>query len=452
MKPDVIDYPGVEVEVVLTNGRYVDLSRKRMSGLGMPGGIGVILCTATMLAGSSPDVLLGQGCEWEEKTSAQNPSPRGLHKMAYDSDRDVTVLFGGNLGTPNDTWEWDGEVWFEAATDGPSARTGHAMAYDIRNHVTVLFGGLTHNSEYLGDTWVWDGFTWTERHPVPSPDKREGSGMAYDSDRNAIVLFGGRDANSIFRDTWEWNGEDWVYRSNEGPTARAFHAMAYDEARGVTVLFGGFDGCYPKDWWKWDGVMWTQKFCSNGPEGRKFHTLTYDIEKGTTVLFGGENDIVYFNDVWVDCYQCCIFDPPRNASAMIYDSSADGDGGVHVLFGGFTHEGSRSDTWELTLGDDCFPDLCPSITGLKNKCKYGHGRFKVRAKVVTELPEGTVLGLCLDVNGCGVCELDASDDCKDVTIDSRGKAKTRWSTIDKGDHCVIVRECPEIHRCVFCAA
>ena len=95
-------------------------------------------------------------------------------------------------------------------------------------------------------------------------------------------------------------------------------------------------------------------------------------------------------------------------------------------------------------------EKCRSISGLKTKCKYGQGRFRIRATAVTELPEGTLLGLCLDVNGCGTCELDGTDDCKEVVINSRGKGKARWSTTEKGSHCVIVRECPEITRCVSC--
>ena len=34
--------------------------------------------------------------------------------MAYDKKRNITMLFGGRLGWPNDandTWEWDGEHW-----------------------------------------------------------------------------------------------------------------------------------------------------------------------------------------------------------------------------------------------------------------------------------------------------------------------------------------------------
>jgi hypothetical protein len=81
--------------------------------------------------------------------------------MAYDSDRGVTVLFGGSLFTPADffpldeTWEFDGTQWRRIIIDGtsPSKRTGGAMCYDTVRQEMVLFGGF--NSRRLKDTWVY---------------------------------------------------------------------------------------------------------------------------------------------------------------------------------------------------------------------------------------------------------------------------------------------------------
>ncbi len=41
--------------------------------------------------------------------------------------------------------------------------------------------------------------------------------------------------------TWEWNGEDWLQRSDipASPRARWAYFMVYDEARQCTALFGG---------------------------------------------------------------------------------------------------------------------------------------------------------------------------------------------------------------------
>src|SRR6185295_11014076 len=76
------------------------------------------------------------------------PSPRLGHAMVYDSARNVVVLFGGRLDPQTtsgaisaETWEFDGTRWRFRTGDGPLGRFDHAMAYDSDRHVTVLFGG-----------------------------------------------------------------------------------------------------------------------------------------------------------------------------------------------------------------------------------------------------------------------------------------------------------------------
>jgi len=74
--------------------------------------------------------------------------------MAYDQARGVTVLFGGYYYDSSiwcdwepcnthqyysDTWEWDGSQWTERPVTGPPPRFGHAMAYDSTRQVIVLF-------------------------------------------------------------------------------------------------------------------------------------------------------------------------------------------------------------------------------------------------------------------------------------------------------------------------
>lgn len=70
--------------------------------------------------------------------------------MAYDGARGVTILFGGYVvgsgGTIvalDDTWEWDGTNWtHRAPVNIPNKRYYHALAYDSSRQVTVLFGGI----------------------------------------------------------------------------------------------------------------------------------------------------------------------------------------------------------------------------------------------------------------------------------------------------------------------
>ena len=62
----------------------------------------------------------GGGAAWVQMDAA-GPSPRSDHARAYDSQRGVTVLFGGlNYGANAQTWESDGRTWTYREVDGPA--------------------------------------------------------------------------------------------------------------------------------------------------------------------------------------------------------------------------------------------------------------------------------------------------------------------------------------------
>lgn len=287
------------------------------------------------------------GTNWTEFTRENSPKPRRLHSMAYDSLRDVTVLFGGSTypgGPLNDTWEWNGTNWSQRfPADYPSARTGHAMAYDSSRNVTVLFGGAG-----LNDTWEWDGTNWLLRSPVTSPPGRTGAGMVYDSAREVIVLFGGDNRN----DTWEWDGNNWTQRTPvDNPPASAFHGMAHDSVRNVTVLFGG--NIPTSEVWEWDGTNWTKHTPTIDPGG-VFHTtyagaMVFDSTKGVSVVFGGWAANNFRSDMWE--WDGSNWNPgpvssrpePRWFHSMVYDSHRQ----RIVLFGGWAAGDTMDDTWEF---------------------------------------------------------------------------------------------------------
>ena len=272
--------------------------------------------------------------------------------MAYDSQRGVTVLFGGySFGFHNDTWEWDGSSWTQVATTGPWARRDHAMAYDSLRGVTVLFGGQDSNFNRLGDTWEWDGTTWTQvANTTAGPSPRRGHAMAYDSQRGRIVLFGGDDANGSSSQTWEWHAGAWQpLPFASGPPARRFHAMAYDSARGVTVLFGGFGNSGDLgDTWEWNGTTWASMSPASAPPARRSHAMVYNSLRGKAVSFGGYNGVTlggtweWDGNSWTGI---AITAPStRDGHAMAYDSLR----GKAVLFGGYNNNsGHLDDTWEF---------------------------------------------------------------------------------------------------------
>jgi hypothetical protein len=71
-------------------------------------------------------------------------------------------------------------------------------------------------------------------------------GMAYDGATGRVVLFGGLGEDTIFGDTWSWDGTDWTQLTPaHSPPPRFDPAMTYDAALGQIVLFGGVGDGYP---------------------------------------------------------------------------------------------------------------------------------------------------------------------------------------------------------------
>src|SRR5690606_7562385 len=123
---------------------------------------GVLLFGGTDHTGNVADTWLFDGAQWVHLEPATNPSPRYGHALASDAKRERIVLFGGDSssGERNDTWEWDGTKWINVTPDpevspSPPPRFDHALAYDSDRNVVVLFGGRTRDGQPFNDTWEW---------------------------------------------------------------------------------------------------------------------------------------------------------------------------------------------------------------------------------------------------------------------------------------------------------
>jgi hypothetical protein len=108
---------------------------------------------------------------WTQLTPTNSPPARTYAQMVYTGTGTNTeiYLFGGNDGTTyyNDVWRYDGSDWTQVSTNGtpPAARTHHAIAYDSDNDTILLFGGRDATSTLLADTWqldVGDNDTWRQ--------------------------------------------------------------------------------------------------------------------------------------------------------------------------------------------------------------------------------------------------------------------------------------------------
>jgi hypothetical protein len=155
------------------------------------------------------------GSAWKQANPANYPSARAGAAMAFDSNRNRVVIFGGRDanagGRLADTWEWDGTNWTQKAPIvSPYGRLWHSMAFDTQRNRIILFGG-DHFQPYdlsdSNDTWEWDGSQWTRDWTAAAPSVRAGQSMVYDSAIGRMVLFGGYNAgvspNTYSNDTWE---------------------------------------------------------------------------------------------------------------------------------------------------------------------------------------------------------------------------------------------------------
>jgi hypothetical protein len=206
--------------------------------------------------------------------------------MAYDAARRQCVQFGGAYttgGLAGDTALWNGTSWTAAIPAvSPPPRCNHAMAFDSARQLVVLFGGQSMNAS-LADTWEWNGTTWTVRGTSTQPAARFAHGMAFDPVRARTVLFGGYPALS---DTWEWDGLAWLQRTPPvAPPGRDYHAMAFDLARARTVIFGGVGNGTLGGSWEWDGTSWMQRATPVAPTAT-MAAMAFDAGTGRMLLFG----------------------------------------------------------------------------------------------------------------------------------------------------------------------
>lgn len=297
--------------------------------------------------------------DWTQSKPAVSPIGRTRHAIAFDSDRKVTVLFGGRdlrVRALGDTWEWNGKTWtqFKPALS-PTARSEQVMVYDSLRKVMVLFGGID-STGTKRDTWTWNGKVWFKFKiaPTAKPSARDSTAMVFDASRGRVVLFSGYDlTRGLVRDVWEFNGVIWTKMSSltTSPIGRVDHAMAYDSIRKRTVLFGGVGPQGSRsDTWEWNGVLWTPITpATTSPSARRCSGgLAYDSARRRTVLFGGSSGTVQ-NDTWEyngkDWQKIATTRAPqgRENHRLAFDSAR----GKLVLFGGTL---GSAETWEYSGG------------------------------------------------------------------------------------------------------
>ena len=312
------------------------------------------------------------------------PSARGYVSLAYDAESDLMVLFGGQTGPCCDATSFSGKTWtYDVTTHvwsqrqpavSPSARAGSPLAYDSESDRVVLFGGGNQTSLLLDDTWTYDANTdtWTEM-AAGGPPKHLGAQMAYDIESDRVILFGGADTNFLLDDTWAYdtNTDTWTeMKPATSPTQRNFQGMTYD-AESDRVLVWGATGT---DLEPVDGSVWAYDYNSNTwekmpliepvPLRRDYPELVYDIESDRAILYGGwpaGGDETwaydYNSNTWTQMSPA-VSPPKLSRHAMAYSDAAD----RVVVFGGqegISDYNFTRGTWSYDLNSDTWTEVWP---------------------------------------------------------------------------------------------
>ncbi len=309
--------------------------------------------------------------------SAFYPAQRQGNAMAYDQKNQLTMVFGGKPEADDtwldDTWTFDGVSWVNVSSEpSPSARSDAALAYDSSREVTVLFGGGGAGGNQ-GDTWEYDGVQWQQitfddQTENASPPARQKHGMVFDEQRHVMVLFGGlkgdsdncdgaweissADGRCFYRDTWEYDGAIWQQVIYEEPKPEFTHTnspmpMAFDVSRNRTILLG-----YGKTW-EYDGSAWEQT--TNGQNTAQSHpkmgSMVFHLLQQQMTLFemreGELTKWIYEGTGWIGAN---FDDPdldglPDGVGPLIYNSDRD----ALLTFGAISSpDGIRvgNQTWE----------------------------------------------------------------------------------------------------------
>jgi hypothetical protein len=164
----------------------------------------------------NPETWAWDGVTWQQ-VADQSPPNRAHFGLVFDAVHGRDLLYGGygyDGRVYGDLWafadsEW--EILDDAASLGPRSHLG--MAYDSDANSLVVFGGAKTGASFdslTDETWVLSGGGWREVETATSPGARGTPGMQYDPVRHVTVLYGGFDGDgNELDDTWLFNGTNW---------------------------------------------------------------------------------------------------------------------------------------------------------------------------------------------------------------------------------------------------
>jgi len=262
--------------------------------------------------------------------------PKGGGSIVYDSQSDRTILFIGKLGgwsknfgkPTGQTWAYDynTDTWTDMNPEGgPYNLVGQGMAYDSESDRIILFGGfgkgdvggLTKSYE----TWAYDFETNTWTNMQPSGDIPQGNvafyPISYDAGADRILAWiceapNVRKIEGCAINAYDYNFNTWERRETDPhPMSSYYNAMIYDPGTGLNILFGGATRLFAgedfrkeetvDELWGYDYAnnTWTQLPSKNLPSARCCHAMVYDNKTGTILMSGGGYSLgTLTNETW----------------------------------------------------------------------------------------------------------------------------------------------------------
>jgi uncharacterized repeat protein (TIGR01451 family) len=169
------------------------------------------------------------------------PLSRTQHSLVAAPDGTI-YLFGGNDGQTyyNDLWQYQAESWVKIEPNSaalPISRTLAAMAYDSQRDRLLLFGGRDEQGHLLADLWLFEPGpgTWSKVPDDPAgPPGRRAHSLTYDPDMDSLILIGGIGSNGhvTLGDTWQLSlaSAELLWSQAEPATPlppRAYHQAVY---------------------------------------------------------------------------------------------------------------------------------------------------------------------------------------------------------------------------------
>lgn len=222
---------------------------------------------------------------WEQRQPSEQPNEgqsRGRRfgaGIAYDSESDRLILFGGGAPekTFSDTWAYDfnSDTWESMKpSNNPSPRAMYQMAYDSESDRVILWGGFTATDEDDVQIWAYDynSDVWEVLENANGPQQHwERGGMVYIPELDRMLLFTGfRELEDVLvgPETWyyDYNTNTWTQLETEtSPPPMTMYATVYDPSVEKVILFGGeltskYAGDTTNDIWVFDPVQenWSQ--------------------------------------------------------------------------------------------------------------------------------------------------------------------------------------------------